>query len=356
MVARVLTALAAVLLAAWGCGQYWTDEHHATQYLWWMPTHWVIGVCWVLVVVSWALERLSLRLGGFQLRSLMTLVLLVLSGWMLVGAWHIHRAVMPQKAGDLRVLYWNMTVGRELNGAVELVLAQEPDVAIIANPRLDGLRGQLLAGLGTLGSEPDPEASERPDSLVVGPTRFLFRHEIAVATRGQIVRWGSVTFQMRGVDDESHRGVVMFVEITGLSDNPVVVWIVDLPSHASLWRQEVAAEAARAVMEWRGPEFRLTSLGQWEPATGADGFPEPGVIVGDFNIPRASASLRTLVGKSAESHASRGWGPATTWNRTWPGWSIDLLFAGAGWTVTRHRVVDPRMGMHRMIVVDLKAE
>jgi hypothetical protein len=359
LASKLLTWLAAFLLLGWGAGAFWTDEHRITQYLWWLPMHWVLAAAWSLVALAWMLERVSLRLGGVQLRSIITVVLLGLTVWMLVGMWNVHRAawwvLSPRGPGDVRVVYWNMTVGRELNGAVEQVLAEAPDLAIIANPRTDGLRGTLLRGLGEIGQSREAEEPE-DTGLDVGPTRFLFRHEIAVATRGEIVRWGSVRFVVGEPDDEFHRGVVMFVEIAGLEPTPIVVWVVDLPSHAGLWRAEVTAVAMESILDWAGPDMRRDAIGQWVPHTTAGEFPQPDLIVGDFNIPRGSASLRTLVGRRVEAHASGGWGPGMSWNRGWPGWAIDLLFAGDGWLVQHHRVVDPQMGMHRMIVVDLKRD
>lgn len=355
-IARLLLLFAALLLTLWLAGQVWTDEHHLTQYLFWMPTSWVLGTGWALVMLAWLIERCSLRLAGVQLRALVTLALIILTFWHPIANWRVHRLLGPKQSGDLRVLYWNMTVGRDMRGAPELVHSERPDIAIIANPRTDGLRGPLLRSLAELGQQPSAAQDEAETSELqtdVGPTRLLFRHEIALATRGRIEAWGSATFTMDNRDDETHRGVVMFAVVHDVLDEPITLWIVDLPSYPTLWRQDVTQAATEAVQAWRGPIHELSETGQWTPRMIDSGFPEPDFIVGDFNIPRGSDSLQTLVVDRVESFAAVGFGPGATWNRKWPAWAIDMLFASPGWQVRRHRVVDPGMSMHRMIVVEL---
>ena len=77
------------------------------------------------------------------------------------------------------------------------------------------------------------------------------------------------------------------------------------------------------------------------------------MIVGDFNTPRGSASLRALVGERREVFAARGWGPGGTWPRRMPLWGIDLGFVGRDVDVEGARVLDPGAGGHRALEFEI---
>lgn len=352
--ARLLVVIALLLLTAWGIGQFLTDEYHVTQYLWWIPTPIVLAITWPMVLLSWVLERLSTRLGGYQLRPILSAALLGITLWFLFGVGHLHRSLLPVGKGSLRVAYWNLAVDDEADGAGDVILDLAPDIAVVANPRWDKARGPLLEALRTLA--PPPELTE-PDAGGATPSvmHLLFSSEIALATRGRITRWGSAAFSADGIDDYEHRGVVLFAEIEGLSLEPLTVWVVDLPSAPALWRKESMELARSAVASWQGPVFAASPEGKWVSDPDAGAFPNADLIVGDFNTPRGSASLELLVGSRSNAQTTAGRGFGYTWPRKRSIFAIDHCFISEDLRAVSARTLDPGMGRHRLLLVDLKA-
>ncbi len=383
--ARLLVVVTLLLLTAWTLGQVLTDEHHITQYLWWIPTPLILALAWPMVLISWILERFSTRLGGYQLRPILSFALLGITLWFLFGVGHLHRYVIPSGKGSLRVAYWNLAVDDEADGAGDVILGLKPDIAVVANPRWDKSRGPLLESLRALapsptevpepvGPETTPPEQAQPGQLQPDPDEtdaappesaeppvpapasmhYLFSNEIALSTRGRITRWGSATFTAGGVDDYEHRGVVLFVVIEDLSPQPLTVWVVDLPSAPALWRMETMEQARAAVASWSGPAFEPSPEGRWTPHPDAGAFPNADLIVGDFNTPRGSASLEVLVGDRKNAFGAAGRGFGYTWPRERAFLAIDHCFVDENIEPVSARTLDPGKGRHRLLLVDLK--
>jgi len=328
----------------WVIGHTLTDRFHATQYLWWIPTIAILLLAWPMVFIAWLLEKLASRLAGFQLRPIVTVALFVITFLACFRSWNVHRYFIPSRPGDLRIVYWNLAVDPEAEHAATRVLAERPDLAIVANPRWGSARNELLESLSAIEPlDPDPAA-----------IRVLFRGEIALATRGRLTRFAQVSFDM-GTDETEDRGVILFAEITGLASTPLNLWVVDLPSRPTHHRMTVTARAREAIDAWSGPFYAADDLGRWVSAETVESFPPADIIVGDFNTPRGSDSLKTLTAGLTESHAAAGRGLSNTWPRAFSILPIDLLFAHAEYRVRGHRAADPGSGRHRMLVVELSA-
>ncbi len=380
-IARLLTVGALLLVVVWVVGHTLTDKSIWSQYLWWLPTLFVLAAAWPMVVVAAILERLSTRLAAFRLRVVTGAALFAITLFALFGEWHVHRYLIPPRNGQVRVVYWNLSVDRETEGAPQSVLAESPDIAVIANPRNDRYRAPFFEALGTLGGLSDAPMDEQPEAdepaedesastdgeldtgdqdgvLALAPadTHFLFRAEIAVATKGNITRYGLAQFDLSTKAPED-RGVVMFVEIAGLSDEPMVMWVVDLPSSPLQSRSAITALARSSVDRWNGPIFVLDSIGRWAPDGESASFPMPDIIVGDFNTPRGSHSIQTLTtlpGRTyRESFRAVGRGLGATWPRKNPYLGIDLLFADESIAIDRYRTKNPGVGHHSMLIVDI---
>ncbi|MCL4221369.1 MAG: hypothetical protein KJZ65_08360 [Phycisphaerales bacterium] len=352
--ARLLVVVALLVLAGWAVGQTLTDTHHITQYVWWIPTPIVLALAWPMVLASWVLERMSTRLGGYQLRPILSFALFGITVWFVFGVGHLHRLAIPVGKGSLRVAYWNLAVDDQADGAGEVVLDLMPDIAVVANPRWDESRGSLLHALHTLAPPPELTGPEAGAAVPVA-MHFLFSSEIALATRGCITRWGSTTFSAGGVNDYEHRGVVLFAQIEGLTDQALTVWVVDLPSAPALWRMESMQQARSAIASWQGPAFVPSPEGKWVPQPDAGVFPNADLIVGDFNTPRGSASLEALVGSRTNAHAAAGRGFGYTWPRKGSILAIDHCFISGDLRAVAARAMDPGMGRHRLLLIDLKA-
>lgn len=366
--ARLLVAGVLLVLTAWTIGQVLTDQYYPSQYLWWIPTPVVLALCWPMVLSSWLLEKLSMRLGGYQLRPVLSAALFGVTVWYFFGVGRLHLLLFPAERGSLRVVYWNLAVDDGADGAGNVVSSLEPDIAIVANPRWDETRAPLLDSMRSISAREQSDGGNLPseeteaggpggetDGPTTGPTHFLFSNEIAIATRGSIERWGSVTFTAGGINDYEHRGVVLFAEVSGLAPEPLTVWVVDLPSAPALWRMEVMEMARQAVLSWDGPSFVPRGDGRWTPEIEETPFPNADLIIGDFNTPRGSKSLETLVGAMANaSFARRGFG--YTWPRERALLAIDHCFVSREFDPVGQRTLDPGMGRHRLVVTDLEPD
>jgi endonuclease/exonuclease/phosphatase family metal-dependent hydrolase len=83
------------------------------------------------------------------------------------------------------------------------------------------------------------------------------------------------------------------------------------------------------------------------------GFPPADLIMGDFNIPRGSASLRQAAQGYPHAHTQAGHGHAGTYPRHRPLVHIDHMFIGPALRARRYQVVDGGVGSHRMQVLDV---
>jgi len=366
--ASKLAALAGLaLVAAWGAGRWLNDDHLWSQFLYWIPTLAVVVLGWALVLVSGVCSRMSLRMGGVVVRPFLALACLGLTVWMLLGEWRLHRYVAPDGARetDLRIVHWNMSSAIGARGAGGFILAREPDIALVVNIRYDELRQDLLERLSTLFAP----AGEGDEGEVASGVHFLHRGDLVVASRLPIRRWGAVSLdpvesQLDEWRSSSDHGRVFFIEFgtegeASMGGRPLVVWALDLPSDPTKSRAEVMRAAARAVQDWRGPAYEPDGIGRWiAPGAGGGapaGFPAPDLVIGDFNAPRGSRSVRALVGDMDDAFARAGRGAAGTWPRSLPLWHIDQAFVARGVEATRYRLPDPGVGEHRVQVIDVRA-
>ncbi len=361
VLARVSALCGIALVLAWGVGRWFNDDHLWSQMLFWIPTIVVVVLAWIALLFSAVYSKLSLRMGGVKLRPFLLVGALVVTGW-LIAEWrpmNILNAIAPRSERSVRVAYWNLSVERRAVGAGGVVLDQEPDIAIVANIRSNEHREPLLKAMRTLA----PSQSEG------GAVHVLQRNAVSVSGRFPIRRWGVTTLERvttRLVDwrSEWDTGRITFIEFdTGgeLVDDVFVVWVVDLPSDPTMSRAGVMRAGANAVAAWQGPAFVPDEIGRWARQGAGDGagalvagFPEADLIIGDFNTPRGSRSVRELVGERRSTHAQAGVGSGGTWVRRAALWAIDQAFTGERVRATRSRTINPGMSEHRMLVVDLE--
>jgi hypothetical protein len=193
-----------------------------------------------------------------------------------------------------------------------------------------------------------------------GDGRVIRDWPINIVSRWPVVRHGVTELGFTspvavepGLRDEhgpapTDPGHAMFVELevgAPLNRN-VVVWVVDLPSDPELHRPEMMERARERIEAWVGPY--------------AQGFPEPDVLIGDFNTPRGSWSLTILRRRPgfvmADAHAQGGVGASATWPADRPVLHIDQCFLAPGVRAARYAAEDGGDTRHRMQVVDVVAE
>ena len=174
----------------------------------------------------------------------------------------------------------------------------------------------------------------------------------------------------------------------GLSTD-FVVWLMDLPSDPTLSRQNVTRQARAAMDNWKGVATVRAAADpnksdapvQWSnvPAEqlGRRGFPNPDLVIGDFNVPRGSRSLKNLVGDMANAYDQAGAGYTASYQRKvpfaqldgpgliglvrWmipsdvPFFHIDQAFVAPSLHATRYRTMNLGFGTHWAQFVEVQA-
>lgn len=329
---------------AWLAGRALSDRWHWSQYLFWTPA-WVSLLAAAGTLACWTLGRSPGRKG----RRLSARWLLPPAACIAVSAWEwriwrVGEPVVP--AGSIRFAAWN-PASDFVDDFAERVGSLSPAVVGIANrparTNWNVIR-QAVGGEGAL-------------------TRW---GRLSLVSRFRITRWAGASLAVTGSRPQLSswqggssvsvdRGEALFAELDTTRElgRPIIVWFVDLPSDPLLFRQDVFSQARAALDAFTGPVFARNAAGLEQPTTGVKGFPAPDLVIGDFNTPRGSDSIRRLVGDMTDAHAAAGWGPALTWHRRGPIIGIDQAFVSAFLVPARYGVRDMGAGQHLAQFLDI---
>jgi len=374
-IAKLGQALAVVAVgacaAAWLIGRVLSDRYSWSQPISWIPTPFLAVPIWMALVGA-ATRELQRRAvvkpleGRGPLASFLApaggVALLVLTG---ATAWHmafvelgLHRAATtggPEGPGAAvrdggeatRIVFWNQA-SADVGPIAPAFLAVEPTVLVLANRHSRTATRDLAQAFIDTG---DAYAA-------VGWPFDLF-------ARLPVRRWASTSLELDGRSrqrDGSLRedpGWAAFYQLDA-GAGTLTIWVIDLPSDPRASRMSLARRAGGAIASWQGATRVIhPDEGQWIERSDALGFPTPDVIVGDFNIPRGSASLRVFLESAGaagmrDAFEEAGWGWKRTWPRQFPAWAIDQCFVGARVGAARFQTLDPGFGGHRALVVEVQ--
>ena len=378
--ARYSALLGVLILGAWIAGRVLTDEHHWSQYLYWTPPIVAIGLAWVLLVFSWVCAKLARRLGGLFLRPVLFMLALGCTLFTLVWVWHVPRYITrgnERAPGTIRVLHWNQAAkGIDQPAWGQRIRDLEADIVLIANASWGESRQTLLEQFEYFAPDDRVRWVNYSYRLHADPAHYRVEDSAMIASRFPMTRTGMVQFGSRERQSvlnhsSSGRGWVMFAQFDldpdRVDDEAFIVWFVDLPSNPMSWKMAELAQARGAIDAWDGQGWRMGRT-VWEQYNepGAQ-FPEPDLIIGDFNTPRGSGSLELLGAGYTDAFDQAGRGRARTWLPEIPGvpeWlvrasvepHIDLSLVGARTEATRYEIIPTQPGSHSVQVVDLKID
>jgi len=151
------------------------------------------------------------------------------------------------------------------------------------------------------------------------------------------------------------------IDTTEELGEPIVVWVIDLPSDPAIPRVEMTRSAADAIQALVGPAMTMIEGTPTVEPLNTTGFPEPDIIIGDFNIPRGSWSLGAITEPLSNAWTD-GWlgmglgggvGPLGSWPRTKPVFHIDQTFLARDLRSCSYELIDLGVGMHRAQVVGI---
>lgn len=372
-----LSAAAAIAGGAlWVVSRFVGDPGVVAQFVYWVPT-WVFALAAAgCVGVSSALAMLgrpsesdpavyadhTLRRPRFRrLRQAGMVVMGALVACTLIADWRMSNVVLSPAAAtrekSLRVVNWNPTA-TFMAAFPEVMKSTEADIAFVANP--PAIVDWTLV-----------RESFAPAKDAARQSRF------AVVSRYPIRRWGWTDLKVQGATPIDQRwntstwttvdtGQAMWIQLdtSPVLGRSIVVWVIDMPSDPYMSRDRAFREAAATIAAWIGPAMERSSMDAEAPMTqeaytamfGDTGFPRPDLVVGDFNTPRGSPSVRALVpGSMRSAFAQAGYGQMGTWPRSMGLLAIDQAFTADWLAASRYDVVDPNVGEHRMQIVELTA-
>jgi hypothetical protein len=321
LLSRATAFLGIAMLAGWIVGQIRTDEHHWSQYLYWLPPILMVGGAWVMLILSAVFAKLARRLGGLLLRPLLLLLAIGCTGYLLLGEWHIHRVLTgsSEKPNDaIRVLHWNQSGEREDPAALGTQVEElGADMVLLANAEWGETRQAVLEELASFAPDERERWVNYSHTINANPAHFWIEGDALIASRYPMIRTGMVSFGSRERQQllshsSSGRGWIMFAEFDldaeRTNDTPFVVWFVDLPSDPTAWKMDSMREARREIDAWDGSGWAM-GRNVWEQRVfEGESFPIPDLVIGDFNTPRGSASIELIVSGYTDAFESTGFG------------------------------------------------
>lgn len=349
-----LHALAAVAVVLWTVGRLANDRWHATQYLYWIPTPGMVFLLCVLLILVATLSPLLATKGRLAHARTGLFASLVAVSIVFGAECNLERYLLKTPAADptqpsVRLLVWNPAVDRMDDFAAK-VASQDP---------------QLVAITNRPGRTDWPALQDQ-----VGGSRAIARFaHLSLVSRYRIIRWGGAilgiegarkrtTYWPGGGEVSQDKGEALFVELDtrAIFGRPLVVWLLDFPSDPELSRDANFVAASKVISTFKGRSFTRNPMGldvEDDPAAVPVGFPPADLVVGDFNTPRGSHSIRRVTGdlRHAYDLAGRGW--ATTWPRRLPLIAIDHVFVAPWLDVRSYVTRDLGAGGHLAQVVDL---
>lgn len=367
MCAMLFTWSGLLLVTLWIAGQILTDRYAWSQWVWWVPSAWWVLFGWGLLIGSLLLRRTGkkqkrkrpffLRRRLVQTAVLAGCVGMVLNLVFVDQRWQngvmghgVHWA-RGADDGKVRVVHWNLSAGEiDVDQAVGWIDELNIDVVLIANPRWDGQRGELVEGLkGVVGEE--GTVRRLPRAVVASRFGLVGSSVVYLSASGGE---GNPEEAMRATGDFGWVALLRFDG--GKRFGEFDVWFVDLPSEPMVHRME---SMGRVVGLLKERDLRLN----------------PALIIGDFNTVRGSASLGLFdefedgggfvdafeaCGAFGGSWRPTGMGGVKGWVAQRSSWHIDLSLVGNGWGIDGYELVTPngadwgREISHRAQVVDIE--
>jgi len=351
---RSATGAALVLAMIWIVARTLSDRFFITQPLTWIPTA-------ALLVAIPLIAAITLR----SLRKRPLIWVFIAATWTVMLGWFTHAHCRlwssPPQATDktIAIMHWNMSWPKRNTWDRYIDLIQDQpnqDLIFLTNPipnrnyykklypeRYAGhhtARGERLTILSVFEITASADASLR-----VPHSSHFAAHPL-----DQPVDEPDTTSTLAPVvpdPDWYDEGRILFatIDTTTTLGQPITVWFVDLPSHPRLGRDRLMRYVTNRI-EWlvSNPE-----LPQYAP------FANPDLIVGDFNIPRGSASLDILCADLENAFDDAGRGTDSTWPRRYPLVHIDQVFIRRPLRAVTYDVTDPGISGHKMQLLEITA-
>lgn len=302
---------AIAVVIAWLIGRLLTDRYYWSQWLWWIPTPAVLPVVLIGILASLQprktaqVKRRSARRWG-ACGAIIAMYFGVFEHRLL------HRA--PQLPNDLnavKIMHWTAqpAVSAHLQPSADFIAHIDADVTILTDP------GGLLQFEGA------QEWLRDRHVFVTWPLAIVSRFPI---------------LSVRPVIAVDHMRVSLVeIDTAEVFGRSLSLHLIDMPSEPKGARMAAARRVRRMLDDLKAPPADLA--------------------LGDFNIPRGSASLAAMFPHIRHAYDEAGHGYGATYYRRWPLYHIDHILLAESVSARRYDIIDPGIGRHRAQVVWLTA-
>jgi hypothetical protein len=248
-----------------------------------------------------------------------------------------------QVAGSVRLVHWNITqqpYRPYVDQLVNEMIALDGDITVLTNPGYAPWQPPVVEALGA-GTPPVGMGSL---SII---SRFpVLQPEILFTADAYELLHEARPDSSKSADAPQQTNLSTMISIVSVEIDTsaqigqrLKMYMIDMPSDPRIPRMRLA-QAIRA---------------QLDDSHIARRFGAPDIIVGDFNIPRGSASVATLFPGMREAFETAGHGYGASFHRKVPMWHIDHLLLGPTVDCLRYDLVDPHLSRHDAQVAWIKA-
>lgn len=295
-----------VVILAWLVGRVCSDRFYWSQFLLWIPTPAAIIASLVGLFAS---KRPGFR-KRTRLRRSRVWSLIVGSGlvfFLFVEYWFVPGFQSP--AQGIKIVHWTMAHEKKpVEPQHQAVVRLRGDLCIFSDAY--GLNWTRIM-----------EMIDEPETRMFRVGRFYIVSRIPILEARPVV------------SNQGLEIVLLRIDASDTQGGEIVVYLVDLPSDPMVNRSEQARRGRRLLDE--------------------AGIPDADLVIGDFNAPRGSWSIRTLFPGLHHAYRDAGYGYAGTFHRAFPLYHLDHILLDDSLQATSYYIADPELGRHRVQIAHI---
>ena len=305
-----IAALSVCVIVAWLVGQILSDRYTFSQWLLWIPTPFAIAFA---LVGSIALlpKKPANRLDKTQLACCICIPIAIVIYFALLEHHFLRGATNTHTS--FKVIHFNTVTAtdEELEHFISDVLAQNADLIVLTSPNRPKIFDALTESYKADGN-----------TFVVRPFRIFSRHEILESRL--IVSNLGITVVLLRIDTTSKLG------------KEITIYAVDLPSEPKISRMQTAQRLRAMLNDANAP---LSDL-----------------VLGDFNMTRRGAALKTAFPNLVHAYAQAGTGYGATYPRKFPLFHIDHILLAQTLQAQTYQLINPQAGRHMLQIAEIRTK
>lgn len=294
---RALCVIAFVLTLLWGVGIICTDRWFWSQWLAWIPTVVMLGVLFLVAVVSFIANR---KLMAVLFAGVSTLLFI---RYVFFENALLHNSHSPH---GLNIVGWTMSHPDKRGTAAESaeeIIRLNGDITLLTH-------GWFVRGEHSLKEWLGPGGRR----VINGPFTVLTKLpvvEVRTLVASDAIYISSFTF-------DANKGF----------EKPLVLWAIDLPSDLLIPRAETAKRVTRLLAQ-------------------LDSSP-PDIVMGDFNMTRNSFAIKSMFPMLVDASDTGGNGLLSTFPLDVPLYHIDHTLLDQKLVCHDYSIINPHIGRHRI--------